>query len=282
MCYLSYNRTRMESCEPLTTTMNITCSPVLMLRYANQCASCHNGDYTNTPNTCVGCHQQDFNQTADPNHVALQFSTDCATCHSESAWVPSTFDHDNQYFPIYSGEHEGEWDQCIDCHTTPGNYSIFTCITCHTNSETNEEHNGVNGYIYNSTACLACHPTGSEAINFDHNMTAFPLTGGHTTANCTECHAAGFEGISMECFSCHQTEFNQSAIPITPHLVCPQIVFPVIRQNPDGVLPHFANHNEYYVLSGAHAPLANQCVACHNGDIHEYTKYMFRVSPRRL
>jgi hypothetical protein len=233
---------------------------------ANQCASCHNGDYTNTPNTCAGCHQQDFNQTTDPNHLALQFSTDCATCHSESAWVPSTFDHDNQYFPIYSGEHEGEWDQCIDCHTTPGNYAIFTCLTCHSNPETNEEHNGVNGYLYNSTACLACHPTGSEAVNFDHNMTAFPLTGGHTTANCTECHAGGFEGVSMDCFSCHQAEFNQSANPNHSALGLSTDCISCHTTEPGWSPANFANHNEYYVLSGAHATLANQCVACHNGD----------------
>ncbi len=233
---------------------------------ANQCASCHNGDYTNTPNTCVGCHQQDFNQTTDPNHQALQFSTDCATCHSESAWVPSTFDHDNQYFPIYSGEHEGEWDQCIDCHTTPGNYSIFTCITCHTSNETNEDHNGVNGYIYNSTACLACHPTGSEAINFDHNMTAFPLTGGHTTANCAECHAAGFEGLSMECISCHQTEFNQSINPNHNALGMSTDCISCHTTEPGWSPAALANHNDYYVLSGAHAPLSSQCVVCHNGE----------------
>ena len=50
--------------------------------------------------------------TTDPDHTAAGFSTDCATCHSETAWEPSTFDHDGLYFPIYSGEHDGEW-RCL-------------------------------------------------------------------------------------------------------------------------------------------------------------------------
>jgi hypothetical protein len=114
---------------------------------ANDCAACHNRDYNNTPNTCFGCHSDDYNNTTDPDHQALQFSTDCISCHTENEWDPSTFDHDGQYFPIYSGEHQGEWDACTDCHTNPSNYAEFTCITCHTNPETGNEHNGVNGCI---------------------------------------------------------------------------------------------------------------------------------------
>ena len=169
---------------------------------ANDCASCHNGDYTNTPTTCVGCHQGDYDQTTDPSHTALSFSTDCTMCHSENSWTPATFDHDGQYFPIYSGAHEGEWTACVDCHTTPGNFSEFTCITCHVSAETQEQHNGVAGYTYNSTACLACHPTGNADEAFDHNSTAFPLTGAHNTVDCFSCHTNGFEGTPTEVLVC--------------------------------------------------------------------------------
>ena len=127
---------------------------------ANQCATCHNGNYNNTPNTCVGCHLTDYNQTNDPDHQAAQFPTTCENCHSQNAWTPSTWNHDDLYFPIYSGQHEGEWDQCNDCHTNPNNYAIFTCITCHQQNETNNDHDEVPGYQYNSTACYACHPNG--------------------------------------------------------------------------------------------------------------------------
>ena len=41
---------------------------------ANDCAVCHNGDFTNTPNTCVGCHIDDYDNTSDPNHQAAGYS----------------------------------------------------------------------------------------------------------------------------------------------------------------------------------------------------------------
>ena len=95
--------------------------------------ACHNGNYNNTPNTCAGCHMDDYNATTDPNHKTLQFPKECESCHSESAWLPSTFNHDGLYFPIYQGKHKGEWDQCMDCHNSPGNFKQFTCINCHQN-----------------------------------------------------------------------------------------------------------------------------------------------------
>ena len=147
---------------------------------ANECATCHNGDYINTPNTCVGCHQSDFNGTTDPNHTSANFPTDCASCHSENSWTPSTFEHDAMYFPIYSGTHNGVWNQCAECHQNPSDFTQFTCTTCHQNPETNNQHQTVSGYSYNSSACLACHPTGEADGAFDHNSTNFPLTGAHT------------------------------------------------------------------------------------------------------
>ena len=63
------------------------------------CASCHNGNYNNTPNTCVGCHQSDYNDTTDPDHEAALLPTDCTICHSQTAWSPSTFDH-NTIYPL--------------------------------------------------------------------------------------------------------------------------------------------------------------------------------------
>ncbi len=131
---------------------------------ASNCYLCHAGNYANTPNSCYGCHSSDYNNTTDPNHSAAQFSTDCVACHSENAWKPATFDHDAQYFPIYSGKHRGEWDSCVDCHTEPSNYSIFSCITCHEHNQSSmdSEHREVRNYVYNSANCLACHPTGRE------------------------------------------------------------------------------------------------------------------------
>jgi hypothetical protein len=127
------------------------------------CAKCHlNGNYNNTPNTCSGCHQSDFDATTQPPHAASGFPASCESCHTTSAWQPATWDHDGKYFPIYSGKHKGEWNSCVDCHTTPGNYNIFNCLNCHTANATNNEHDDVNGYQYSSAACYNCHPDGKE------------------------------------------------------------------------------------------------------------------------
>jgi hypothetical protein len=137
--------------------------PLTGAHASTDCASCHNGVYTNTPNTCVGCHQASYNQTTNPPHASAQFPTECETCHSTVGWVPSTFNHDGQYFPIYSGKHKDEWNTCAECHPNAGNYAVFTCISCHEHNKTemDDEHSGVSGYSYNSQACLNCHPTGS-------------------------------------------------------------------------------------------------------------------------
>jgi hypothetical protein len=233
---------------------------------ANECASCHNGDYVTTPNTCAGCHMDDFNATNDPNHASAQFSTDCATCHNEEAWTPATFDHDAQYFPIYSGSHEGEWNQCNDCHNNPNDYSEFTCISCHTNPQTNNEHDGVSGYVYDNAACLACHPTGSADNVFDHNATNFQLTGEHMVADCMECHSAGFAGTPTNCDACHMVDFNSSVNPNHNVLGFSTDCSSCHTTDADWSPATFVNHDDYYVLQGAHAMMANDCAACHNGD----------------
>ena len=129
---------------------------------AGNCFLCHSGNYVTTPNTCYACHTNEYNNTTDPAHSAAGFPTECATCHTENAWEPATFDHDGQYFPIYSGEHRGEWNSCSDCHTVTNVYSQFSCIDCHEHNKTDmdDEHGDVSGYTWESISCLSCHPTG--------------------------------------------------------------------------------------------------------------------------
>jgi len=132
---------------------------------AKECAACHKGTYTNTPNTCNGCHASDYNTAANPNHNTAQFPTDCASCHTSNAWAPSTFNHDAQYFPIYSGKHRGKWTLCSECHTSTTNFALFSCIKCHEHSNktsVDNDHKGENGYTYTATSCYTCHPTGSH------------------------------------------------------------------------------------------------------------------------
>ncbi len=44
------------------------------------CESCHkNGVYKGTPSSCAACH-------SEPDFHVGKFGTDCATCHSPTAW----------------------------------------------------------------------------------------------------------------------------------------------------------------------------------------------------
>ena len=120
------------------------------------CAQCHvGGVYQGTPTACVGCHQADYSGTTNPNHAAAGFPVTCQTCHSTTSWAGATFNHS---FPITSGPHAGH--PCSACHANPSDFHVFSCTTCHQQAQTNSHHQGVNGYSYNSQACLSCHPHG--------------------------------------------------------------------------------------------------------------------------
>ena len=127
------------------------------------CIDCHQTGYVSTPMACVSCHESDYNNTTNPGHMAAQFPTDCESCHNASAWAPADWDHDGQYFPIYSGRHQGEWNVCADCHFNLSDYSSFECITCHEHSNQQDvdgHHREVNDYTYDSPSCYRCHPDG--------------------------------------------------------------------------------------------------------------------------
>lgn len=151
--------------EPASFDHNATAFPLTGAHTSAACADCHqNNQYSGTPVDCIACHESEYNSANDPDHQSAQFPVTCENCHSTSAWKPANWDHDALYFPIYSGKHRGEWDNCVDCHLNTADYSQFECIYCHEHSQTrmNSEHNGVPNYSYNSAACYDCHPTGRE------------------------------------------------------------------------------------------------------------------------
>ncbi len=236
------------------------------------CVDCHSSDnnlqFDRIGNDCINCHLDDFQNTTNPDHQSLGFSTDCTSCHSpQQDWQPAGFpDHDVQFFPVYSGAHEGHWNECLDCHTNSNNYTEVSCIVCHINPETDEGHIGVNGYVYDDVACLACHPTGDADLVFDHNATEFPLTGAHNGVDCLMCHENGFEGTSTNCADCHTQDFNSSVNPDHQELNLSMDCAQCHTTEPDWMPAAFDIHNDFYELNGAHAVIANDCVACHNGD----------------
>ncbi len=152
--------------------------PLVGAHMVVECQSCHNPWQIVTPiRTCAdgSCHLPDYNSATDPNHASASYPLTCETCHSMTAWEPSTFDHDGQNFPIYSGQHRNEWNDCSQCHIDPNDYQSFTCFGagCHNVASMNNEHcegancESCNGNTYPQSGvtpedCFTCHPTGDE------------------------------------------------------------------------------------------------------------------------
>jgi len=132
------------------------------------CSSCHMGanpfGLTSATTDCYGCHQAAWLSTqtlsgAVPNHVAALYPTTCLTCHTTwvtTGWLGATFNH--TWFRI---PHNGS--VCSDCHLVSTDYAKFSCIDCHTRANahnkgsTDQNHQGVGGYVYGATTCYDCH-----------------------------------------------------------------------------------------------------------------------------
>ena len=142
---------------------DLTGFPLTGAHIAASCLDCHSTGYTGTPTACEACHLDDYNGAANPNHAAGGFPLDCAQCHTPNGWEPSTFDHE-PLFPITTGTHRGEWNTCTDCHMTPTDFSQFECIFCHEHNrtDTDNDHDEVGAYVYQSQACYFCHPRGNS------------------------------------------------------------------------------------------------------------------------
>ena len=235
---------------------------------ANGCGTCHNGNYTSTPNTCYGCHVNDYNATLNPSHSSSGFDTDCQKCHSQTSWKPSIWDHDGQYFPIYSGKHNGKWNTCADCHTVQSDFGVFSCIDCHEHNKqkTDDEHKEVNGYVYASTECYSCHPRGSSEGAFNHATSIFPLTGAHLTVECSQCHTNGYANTPTECYACHQTIYQTSSNPNHTALALSTECTSCHTTNSGWKPAQFPQHDNYFALTGAHLLISDDCVKCHNGN----------------
>ena len=99
---------------------------------------------------CDSCH-------SNPGDALHQKITgNCEQCHSENAWVPATFEHD-EYFR-FDRDHTTE---CETCHID-SDYSNYTCYGCHehSRSKVREEHyeEGIRDY----EICVECHRSGDE------------------------------------------------------------------------------------------------------------------------
>lgn len=217
------------------------------------CTTCHGTSPTRTATLRIRYHPETLSSTY-PRPVAEEcrschldahegaFSpperSECARCHSPSAWAPSSFGlarHDAEAAFRLTGAHRAT--PCSACHGSgdpdaPFRFGITdqTCIGCH---EAEDPHDG----IFGSESCDACHGTETFASPaFDHEAWLSRLP---TDRTCADCHADedphGSQFAGRDCRSCHGF---QAFAPST-----------------------FPHDDSGFPLDGAHAGVT--CEACH-------------------
>ena len=231
------------------------------------CTDCHiNNNYNITNTTCVSCHQTDYNTATTPvNHVAANFPTTCETCHDTVLWTDGTFNHASTGFTL-TGAHTVPPRACSDCHKGASPYALNStaCVTCHLtdyNGTTNPNH-VTSGF---PQQCDLCHDTTVWTDStFNHNNTAFPLTGAHTTTACALCHVNGnYTTLPTTCVGCHQTDYNNTTNP--GHSAQPQF-FPTTCTTCHTTTAWTGatfNHTQYTQFSINHGNANGVCATCH-------------------
>ena len=221
------------------------------------CIACHANGYQNTPFDCYSCHLANFNGATNPDHVQNNFDHNCTVCHSNTAWSPATFNHNNTNFPLTEAH---SLTQCVSCHSSGYQNTPTDCFSCHEanfNGATNPNHIQ-NNFGHN---CAVCHNmTGWSPATFNHNNTTFPLTGAHISLQCISCHANGYQNTPSDCYSCHANDYNGAENHVSNGFShnCLQC------HNTNGWGDNVFNHaNTTFPLTGAHTSL--QCIACHAG-----------------
>jgi hypothetical protein len=198
-------------------------------RSGNDCANCHNpsdwhdSSFDHSRDTdfellgkhaelsCGDCHSESpFDDVMDIACVSCHLDDDehdghnaeqCDTCHSNSTWPETKFNHDTDTEYGLRGAHKEI--ACNDCHVEP----IFevelvsTCESCHAEEDPHEGSLGV--------LCENCHTevTWQDPVFFDHDLTSFPLLGVHDEKECEDCHKTKvFTVVDDSCTACHEDD----------------------------------------------------------------------------
>ena len=140
------------------------------------------------------------------------------------------------------------------------------------------------GPLPDSLDCVSCHTPERwspvrPAMDFDHQATAFPLTGRHAEAACATCHLnLRFDepsadeatcvtchldvhqgSLSEDCVSCHTTESFTDVAGVEVHA---NTTFPLTGAH----LQVSCESCHVDDAAGAFSPLPTDCIACHQDD----------------
>ena len=209
-----------------------------------ECQACHTSGnlHDDLPRTCSGCHH------AQDAHGG-RFGEKCEQCHDNENWKPSTYDHAREAHWPLEGQHAKA--DCHACHTE----AVATqklprdCATCH---RADDVHTGKLG-----TECGQCHSANGwlADVDFDHDLTDFPLVGLHVAVPCEQCHAnRAYRGTAHDCYACHKPDDVHKGGLGKDCARC---------HSPNGWRIWDFDHGKEtdFPLTGAHGKLT--CAACH-------------------
>lgn len=105
-------------------------------------------------------------------------------------------------------------NNCAACHAAPWSRQKMAslCQDCHVEVRREiEAGQPLHGKLTDVQSCRKCHSEHNGALaeltsfaHFDHNATAFPLTGKHQAVVCAQCHIEQkFQGTAQTCVGCH-------------------------------------------------------------------------------
>jgi hypothetical protein len=191
---------------------NRTRFPLVGAHAAAACFTCHEGaqvgNFEGLDVSCETCHQDDLARALNPDHAALNLTSDCQRCHVPTTWNAAAFAHPPS-FPLVGG-HGGIG--CATCHGEGPYVALPTdCASCHLDDyqQTTDPNHALAGF---GTNCEDCHTIyGWGGAEFNH---PWPLTGAHASASCSDCHEGGvYSGLSTDCASCHLQDYQQTTDP---------------------------------------------------------------------
>ncbi|MBT8275188.1 MAG: cytochrome c family protein [Bacteroidia bacterium] len=231
------------------------------------CTKCHLERFS-TPidfSACNNCHSDYHNGEFADNGI----SPDCVECHSlDNGFDYSLFTlerHQTTNFPL-EGAHTAT--PCFACHISEDDERWTfvdlgsSCVDCHTDFH----ESFISTTFYPDQDCTTCHSNDAwNIVNFDHNITNWPLDGKHLDVDCRACHfeisenetiiSQNFTNLDNQCASCHEN-VHEDAFAIDGITDCNRCH---VTQS---WFPEKFNHNSTaFPLEGRHAEIS--CAACH-------------------
>jgi len=175
--------------KPSTFDHALSTYPLYGLHLPVPCENCHiNKVFVGTPTECNACHAK------NDKHNGL-FGPNCIACHNTGGWLPSTFNHALNLFPL-TGAHVNL--ACTRCHSNFNFQSASpACISCHGEPV---YHAGVFG-----TDCAKCHSTSNWSASYNGSHPIIDEENGinHEGASCKDCHTQNLS--SATCLKCHDS-----------------------------------------------------------------------------